>query len=147
MPKKIFIFPYNSLILYDMVSRYGHQPLSIMGEVAKRTSGKVMSPPYNVTLNDSQHGLDSCSEEVPSGVRGRLSYLKPLIDEADAAIFISDPDYAFGSSGCSRTNKFVWHLVVRKDIPILTVPYPRNQNNAREFVDRIVEFLKKLDKG
>ena len=88
MAKKIFIFPYNSLILYDMVSRCGHKPLAIMGEVAKSTSGKNVLPPYNVILGGSQSSSNYCSVDVPSGVRGRLAYLKPLIDEADAAIFI-----------------------------------------------------------
>ena len=143
--KKVLIFPYNSLILYDLVKRSGHEPLAVMREVARRARSKIKSPPYNVTFEDVRAGLEYCSADVPAGVRGRLAFLAPLIEEAEAAIFISDPEYAFGSSGCARTNELVWHLVVKKGIPTLSVKYPHNLEEARSFVSKIDSFLKSLE--
>jgi putative methanogenesis marker protein 5 len=141
---KVLIFPYNSLILYDLVKRAGHEPLSVTREVVRRLSGGLHSPPYNVTYDDVKAGLEYCAADVPAGVRGRLAYLAPLIEEAQAAIFIRDPEYAFGSSGCARANEMVWHLVVKKGIPVLSVKYPKNYEEAKEFVSKINSFLKSL---
>ena len=144
--KKIFIFPYNSLILYDLVQRAGHHPLAVMQELRRRTEAQlVSSPPYNITSNDLRAGLEHCSVDVPSGVRGRLAFLAPLVEAADAAIFTTDPEYSFGSSGCARANEFVWHLVLRRGIPTLTVKYPRNHEEASKFVTRIASFLKEIE--
>ena len=42
---KVFIVPPNSLILFDLVERFGHQPLSIMGALKEKiTSTEIESP-------------------------------------------------------------------------------------------------------
>jgi len=50
---KVFIYPTNSLILSDLVERFGHEPLAIMQEIGKkvRTQG-LDSPPMNITPED-----------------------------------------------------------------------------------------------
>lgn len=118
-----------------------------MQETTRRIGdGALESPPYNITLKDLRSSLDYCSVDVPSGVRGRLVFLAPIVNEADAAIFITDPEYAFGSAGCARANEFIWHLVLTRDIPTLTVKYPRNQEQARKFVTSITSFLQKIER-
>lgn len=143
---KVFIFPYNSLILYDLVERCGHKPLASMQELTRRMrEGPTAPPPYHINFSDLQSSLESCSVDVPSGVRGRQAFLAPLIKEADAAIFFTNPEYAFGVSGCARANEFVWHLVVERGIPILTVRYPRNYEQAEELVTSVTRFLKGIE--
>lgn len=142
---KIFIYPANSLILYDLVRRHGHKPLAIMREIASRVRNpEIDSPPNNITLEDVRRGLKYCAVEVPSGVRGRLALLGKLIEEADAAIIIEDPEISFGCSGCARTNEYVKYLVYERGIPYITVRYPRDQEEAVAFVQIIAEFLDKL---
>ncbi|MEM0240729.1 MAG: methanogenesis marker 5 protein [Candidatus Nezhaarchaeales archaeon] len=146
MPKRVMIFPPNSLILYDMVLRFGHKPLAIMSKIGEKVRNpEIDSPPVNITYEEPRHGVKYCAVEVPSGVRGRMALLGPLIEEAEAAIIVDDPDISFGCSGCARTNELVIQMLYEKNIPILRLRYPRNKDEAREFVRSIVKFLKSLD--
>ncbi len=140
------IFPPNSLILYDLVSRFGHQPLAMMSKISEKVrTPEIDSPPMNITYEEPRHGLKYCAVEVPSGVRGRMALLGPLIEEAEAAIIVDDPDIAFGCSGCARTNELVIQMLYEKDIPILRLKYPRSREEARDFVRSIANFLKSLN--
>ncbi|MEI6797400.1 MAG: methanogenesis marker 5 protein [Methanomassiliicoccales archaeon] len=142
---KIFIVPPNSLILFDLVERFGHQPLSIMAELRERvTSNEIEKPPLNVTVDDVKKGLKYAGIEVPSGIRGRLAVYGPMIEEAEAAIFMEDAPYSFGCVGCARTNEMVKLLVRKRKIPLLDLEYPHSDEEARAMVARIKEFLEGL---
>ena len=142
---KVFIYPTNSLILSDLVERFGHEPLAIMQEISKkvRTQG-LDSPPLNITPEDPKFGLKYAAVEVPSGVRGRMSLFDPLITKADAAIIVRDPVVSFGCMGCARTNELVNFLIRAKKIPMLDLDYPTSEEEAKQFVFKISEFLKSL---
>jgi len=143
---KIFISPPNSLILYDLVERFGHEPLSTMGALRKKvTSLEIESPPINVTPEDAKKGLKYASVEVPSGVRGRLGVFGPLVDEADAAIIINEAPYSFGCVGCHRTNLMLRYLVRKRGIPLLELEYPDTEERAKVMVAKIKEFLEGLN--
>ncbi|MCP8308078.1 MAG: methanogenesis marker 5 protein [archaeon] len=145
---KVFISPPNSLILYNLVRKYGCEPLSIMREIEKKVRDpEIDSPPKNITPSDVREGLKYCTVEVPSGVRGRLSLLAKLIEEADSAIIVDDPDFEFGCSGCARTNEFLKYLVYERGIPYITLKYPRSDEEAEDFVNSITGFLEKLQGG
>lgn len=145
---KVFIFPPNSLILADLVERFGHKPLVIMKEIRKRvTTPEIDSPPLNVTEEELRRGLGYVAIETPSGIRGRMGILGPLIDQAEAAIIIENADFAFGCSGCARTNILVKYLLGQRGIPILKVEYPTTMENAEVMVRRMVDFLKNLSKS
>jgi len=148
LPKKVMIFPPNSLILYDLVSRFGHKPLAIMSKISEKVrTPEIDSPPLNVTYEEPRRGLKYCAVEVPSGVRGRMALLGPLIEEAEAAIIVDDPDIAFGCSGCARTNELVIQMLYEKGIPILRLRYPRDRKEAEEFVRSIISFLRSINGG
>ncbi|MCK5217406.1 MAG: methanogenesis marker 5 protein [Methanosarcinales archaeon] len=143
---KVFIYPSNSLILSDLVDRFGHEPLAVMHEIGKKikTAG-LDSPPINITPEDPKKGLKYAAVEVPSGVRGRMSLLGPLLEEAQAAIIVTGPDISFGCMGCARTNELITFLVRAKKIPKLDLEYPRTEEAAKDFVHQIHEFLAGLD--
>lgn len=144
---KVFIFPPNSLILADLVERFGHEPLVIMKEIRKMvTTPEIDSPPLNVTEKELVGGLRYVAIEAPSGIRGRMGVFGPLIDQAEAAIITEDADLAFGCSGCARTNILVKYLLGRKGIPILKLKYPSTVEDAEAMVGRIADFLRGLDK-
>jgi len=145
---KVFIYPSNSLILSDLIDRFGHEPLAVMREVGKkiRTAG-LDSPPINITPEDPKIGLKYAAVEVPSGVRGRMALLGPLLEEAEAAVIVMEPDVAFGCMGCARTNELVNFLARTKDIPILELDYPRSEEDAKAFVHMIHDFTDGLGKG
>lgn len=142
---KVFIYPTNSLILSDLVERFGHEPLAVMHEISKRVNTPGLdSPPLNITPDDPKIGLKYAAVEVPSGVRGRMSLFGPLISKAEAAIIVRDPIVSFGCMGCARTNELVNFLIRAKKIPLLDLDYPSNEEEAKEFVYKISQFLKSL---
>jgi putative methanogenesis marker protein 5 len=144
---KVFIYPINSLILADLVERFGHKPLTMMNQVrGKVTNLSLDSPPINITPEDPKLGLKYAAIEVPAGVRGRMSLIGPLIEQTEAAIIVENPPTDFGCVGCNRTNELTKYLVRSKGVPILEVKYPESDDEARDFVNKIAVFLESLPK-
>ncbi len=144
----IFIYPSNSLILYDLVERFGHAPLAVMQEIKKRvTTAGIDSPPLNITPEDPKIGLKYAAVEVPAGVRGRMALLDPLLMASEAAILVEDAPIGFGCMGCQRTSELVGFLIRAKRVPILELDYPTSDDAAENFVYRISEFLNELGDG
>jgi putative methanogenesis marker protein 5 len=142
---KILVYPSNSLILSDLVSRFGHEPLTLMRVIRQKIKEVgIDSPPINVTPEDPKKGLRYAAVDVPSGVRGRMALLDPLIEEAEAAIIVHEADYSFGCMGCARTNELAKYIIRKKDIPRLELAYPTDDLEAREFVRKIRDFCKSL---
>jgi len=142
---KIFIYPTTSLILSDLVARYGHTPLSSATAVRERvqTAG-IESVPLQITPEEPKKGLRWAAVEVPSGVRGRMALYGPMIEACDAAIVIEDADFAFGCMGCARTNELVKYLIREKNVPRLDLDYPKNEDEGTRFVAAIRRFLADL---
>ncbi|WFN35863.1 methanogenesis marker 5 protein [Methanomicrobium antiquum] len=140
---KVFIYPSTSLILSDLVERFGHEPLGVAIAIREKIQTPGFdSPPLQMTPEDPKKGLKYAAVEVPSGVRGRMSLFGPLIESAEAAIIINDSDLAFGCMGCSRTNELVKFLTrQRTEIPILELTYPSDEDEGLAFIQRIKEFL------
>jgi putative methanogenesis marker protein 5 len=139
---KVFIYPATSLILSDMVARYGHTPLSSAVAIRERiqTAG-LESPPLQITPEEPKKGLKWAAVEVPAGVRGRMSLYGPQIDAAEAAIIINNADLAFGCMGCARTNELIKFLIRQKNIPKLDLNYPTSEEEGVQFVAAIKRFL------
>ena len=143
---KVFIDPPNSMILFDLIERFGHEPLSTMAALQERVDNiEIDMPPMNVTLDDVIKGLKYAGIEVPSGIRGRLAIWGPLIEEADAAVVMEGAPFAFGCVGCERSNLMVKYLLQRRGIPVVTANYPENEEEGKLVVAKIKEFLDKLN--
>ena len=143
---KVFIDPPNSMILFDLIERFGHEPLSTMAALQERVDNiEIDMPPMNVTLDDVIKGLKYAGIEVPSGIRGRLAIWGPLIEEADAAVVMEGAPFAFGCVACERSNLMVKYLLTRRGIPVVTVNYPENEEEGKLVVAKIKEFLDKLN--
>lgn len=139
---KIFIDPPNSMILYDLVERFGHEPLCTMAVIQEKVDNiEVDMPPMNITLDDVVKGLKYAGVEVPSGIRGRMAVWGPMIESADAAIIIDDPPFSFGCVGCERSNELAKYTLKRRGIPTLTVKYPASEEEAKTMVGQIKDFL------
>lgn len=142
---KVLIYPMTSLILSDMVERFGHEPLGSALAIRERIqTPSVESPPLQITPEEPKKGLRYAAVEVPSGVRGRMAILGPKIEEADAAIIITDADFAFGCMGCARTNELIKYLVRNRPIPVLDLRYPTSEEEGERFVAALKEFLESL---
>ena len=140
---KVVIYPSTSLILSDMVARFGHEPLGAAIKIRERIQTPGFdSPPLQMTPEDPKKGLKYAAVEVPAGVRGRMAIFGPLIEEAEAAVIVNDSDLAFGCMGCARTDELVKFMIrQRKDIPILEIVYPSNEDEGLAFVESIKNFL------
>ncbi|HMA05823.1 MAG TPA: methanogenesis marker 5 protein [Methanomicrobiales archaeon] len=145
---KVFIYPTTSLILTDLVKRFGHEPLGAAIGIRERvqTAG-FDSPPLQITPEEPKKGLKWAAVEVPSGVRGRMAIHGPRIEEADAAIIVNDADLAFGCGGCARTNELVIYLLRTKGMPVLDLVYPTTDEEGIAFVAAIKKFLHGLGEG
>ncbi len=142
---KVFIYPATSLILSDLVARFGHKPLGAALGIRERVQTPGLeSPPLQITPEEPKKGLKYAAVEVPSGVRGRMSVYGPLIDEAEAAIIIRDADLAFGCMGCARTNELLIFLIKKRKIPVLELTYPKDEEEGIAFVAAIKKFLDDL---
>ena len=84
---------------------------------------------------------------MPSGVRGRMSIIGPLIDAAEASIIVDGAPFGFGCVGCARTNELSIFCLRKKDIPVLEVVYPDDEDGTRLMVNQIMEFLDSLPGG
>ncbi|MFA5396147.1 MAG: methanogenesis marker 5 protein [Methanomicrobiales archaeon] len=144
---KVFIFPTTSLVLSDMVERWGHEALgAAVGIREKIQTPSLESPPLQMTPEDPKKGLKYAAVEVPCGVRGRMSLYGPMIEEADAAIIINDSDLSFGCMGCARTNELVMFMLrQRKEMPLLDIKYPETEDEGIAFVTQIKDFLAGLE--
>jgi putative methanogenesis marker protein 5 len=143
---KVFIYPATSLILSDLVARFGHQPLGAALAIRERiqTPG-FESPPLQITPEEPKRGLKYAAVEVPSGVRGRMAIYGPLLEEAEAAIIVTDADYAFGCMGCARTDELILFSLRQSGIPLLEVKYPTDEEEGIRFVAAIKRFLQGLN--
>jgi len=142
---KVIVYPPTSMILYDLVERMGHKALVVSEAVRNLvTASGIESPPLNVTPEEPKKGLRYAAVDVPSGVRGRMALVGPIIEEAEAAIIVEDPGWLTGCSGCSRTNELVRLLIRTKGIPVLDLSYPTNDDEAKVFVQKIRTFLEGL---
>lgn len=145
---KVFIYPATSLILSDLVARWGHKPLGAALAIRERiqTAG-VESPPLQITPEEPKKGLRYAAVEVPSGVRGRMSLYGPMIDEADAGIIVNEADFSFGCMGCARTDELIKFLLHKRKMPLLELKYPKNEEEGIAFVRAVREFLESLPGG
>ena len=142
---KVFIYPATSLILSDMVTRFGRTPLGSAIAIRERVQTPGLeSVPLQITPEEPKKGLRWAAVEVPSGVRGRMSLYGPMVEECDAAIIINNADLAFGCMGCARTNELLKFLLRQKDIPKLELEYPANEDEGVRFVAAIKKFLNDL---
>ncbi|HOT06410.1 MAG: hypothetical protein A4E45_01315 [Methanosaeta sp. PtaB.Bin039] len=142
---KVIVFPPTSTILADMVERMGHTPLVMSGEIRKKVNTPSLeSPPLNITPEDPKKGLRYAAVDVPSGIRGRMSMIGPMIDEAEAALVVKDGNCLVGCTGCARTNELARLLIKVKGIPQIELKYPTSDAEARRFVHDIRTFLEGL---
>lgn len=143
---KVAVYPPNSLILADLVERKGHTPLALQKQIRQKIKDpEIDSPPMNITEEDPIKGLKYAAIEVPSGVRGRMSIIGPIIDEAEAAIIVDNAPFGFGCVGCARTNELSIFCLRKKDIPTLEVTYPTSRDETMDMVNKINSFLDNLN--
>jgi len=142
---KIFIFPPNSLILAELVERFGHEPLYLQSNIEKLVRDpEIDAPPLNITNKTLNKGLKYVTVETPAGIRGRLGLVGDLIEEAEASVIIKDPKYSFGCVGCYESGRYMIYLIKEKEIPYIELDYPSTEDEAEDMIVNIKQFLENL---
>ncbi|MGC9444081.1 MAG: methanogenesis marker 5 protein [Candidatus Methanospirareceae archaeon] len=138
---KVLVYPPNSLILADLVERGGHEPVVLMREVGEHVrDAEIDAPPLNITEEDLKRALRYVSVEEPAGLKGRVGLLAPLLEQAEAAIILTDAPPTYGCMGCAVADEFFKFLIRKQGEPTLEVRY-EGGDRMDEMVAAIMSFL------
>ncbi|MBR0369776.1 MAG: DUF2112 family protein [Methanobrevibacter sp.] len=143
----VIVIPDGAMIIVPLIEKNGHTYLSPTN-FSKYNNEVNLNPDFKVNL----------SSETPSGVRGRISLLMPLLDKADAAIILGrrPANYTrmydvlnelilFCGNGCNNAHSLAVSIVSQMDIPILKLRYPTNREELIGLISKVNLFLKDFD--
>ena len=143
----VIVIPDGAMIVVPLIEKNGHTYLSPT-DFSKYDNELNLNPDFKVTM----------SSETPSGVRGRISLLMPLLEKADAAIVLGrrpfnyEPMYdvlneliLFCGNGCNNAHSLAVDLVSVRDIPVLKLAYPTTREEIIELIDKVNRFLNDFD--
>ena len=96
------------------------------------------------------------SNELPSGVKGRLTLFYPILEEADIFIILKKRPkqykrmyntlnelILFGSTGCINSYNLTISLVKNKKTPVLELDYPTTKEEIISLINQTNDFLKR----
>ena len=143
----VIVIPDGAMIIVPLIEKNGHAYLSPTN-FSKYDNELNLSPDFKVNL----------SSETPSGVRGRISLLLPLLDKTDAAIILGQrplkytPMYnvlneliLFCGNGCNNAHSLAANIVNQMYIPVLKLAYPTTREDIIDLIGRVNLFLKDFD--
>ena len=143
----VIVIPDGAMIIVPLIEKNGHTYLSPTN-FSKYDNEVDLNPDFKVNF----------SSETPSGVRGRISLLAPLLEKADAAIILGrrpekyTPMYdvlneliLFCGNGCNNAHSLSVSIVGQMDIPILKLAFPTTRDEIISLIDKVNLFLKDFD--
>ena len=143
----VIVIPDGAMIVVPLIEKNGHTYLSPTN--FSRYDNEVnLNPDFNVNM----------SSETPSGVRGRISLLAPLLDKADAAIVLGrrPANYVrmydvlnelilFCGNGCNNAHSLAVSIVSQMNIPVLKLAYPTTREEIIDLISKVNIFLRDFD--
>jgi putative methanogenesis marker protein 5 len=112
-----------------------------MREVGEHVrDAEIDAPPLNITEEDLKRALRYVSVEEPAGLKGRVGLLAPLLEQAEAAIILTDAPPTYGCMGCAVADEFFKFLIRKQGVPTLEVRY-EGGDRMDEMVAAIMSFL------
>lgn len=143
----VIVIPDGAMIIVPLIEKNGHNYLSPTN-FSKYDNELNLNPDFKVNM----------SSETPSGVRGRISLLAPLLNKTDAAIVLGNrpsnykPMYGvlnelilFCGNGCNNAHSLAVNIVSQMNIPVLKLAYPTTRNEIIDLIDKVNLFLKDFD--
>ena len=143
----VIVIPDGAMIVVPLIEKNGHNYLSPTN-FSKYDNEVNLNPDFKVNM----------SSETPSGVRGRISLLAPLLDKADAAIILGrrPANYTrmydvlnelilFCGNGCNNAHSLAVSIVSQMDIPVLKLAYPTTREEIIDLISKVNLFLKDFD--
>ena len=160
---KVAVIPDAAMIVVPLIEKNGHEYISPTNFSKYNnmdvSGGKCdgTQAPYTLNRDNILLGGSYFSNELPSGIKGRLTLFSRVLELADAFIVIGKrPDHykkmydvlneliLFGGSGCSNECKLVMALIKDKKVPILELAYPTTRNDLINVIARAIDFFKNL---
>lgn len=166
---KVALIPEGGVLLTNLIYKNGHTPLQMTNISPEKAREKdpyddevidYNAPPY--TLNGSlvQEGNKYVGNEVPSGIKGRLTLADHIIQEAEAVIVLGRAPkkrtrmydrlnsviLLYGGVGTGNFPKFLLYLLRKKKVPRLEMAYPTNRDELIKIFERTNTFLQNLEK-
>ncbi len=143
----VIVIPDGAMIIVPLIEKNGHTYLSPTN-FSKYNNEVDLNPDFKVNL----------SSETPSGVRGIISLLIPLLEKADAAIVLGqrpaeyEPMYdvlneliLFCGNGCNNAHSLAVKIVSNLNIPVLKLAYPTTRDEIIDLITKVNLFLKDFD--
>ena len=143
----VVVIPDGAMIIVPLIEKNGHTYLSPTN-FSKYNNEVNLDPDFKVNL----------SSETPSGVRGIISLLIPLLEKADAAIILGqrpaeyEPMYdvlneliLFCGNGCNNAHSLAVKIVSNLNIPVLKLAYPTTRDEIIDLITKVNLFLKDFD--
>lgn len=164
---KVAVIPDAAMIVIPLIEKNGHEYISPTNFSKYNDNENAdlddkldrNKPPFTLYGDRILIGDKYTTNEVPSGVRGRLSLMDNIIQNAEAAIILGHrpkgykPMYdvlneliLFGGTGCINEHNLVVNIMKNRNIPILEVAHPNNQEEIIRLIDRVNDFLRNLKK-
>lgn len=143
----VIVIPDGAMIIVPLIEKNGHTYLS-----------PTNFSRYNNELNLNPDFRVNMSSETPSGVRGRISLLAPLLEKTDAAIVLGQRPLEYKSmygvlnelilfcgNGCNNAHSLAVNIVGQMNIPVLKLAYPTTRNEIIDLIAKVNLFLKDFD--
>jgi putative methanogenesis marker protein 5 len=166
---KIALIPEGGVLLTNLIFKNGHTPLQIYNMSPQKAREKdpydeeiidYDSPLYHLTGHAAQKGNKYVGNEVPSGIKGRLTLADHIIQEAEAVIILgrapknrtkmydrlNSTILLYGGVGTGNFPKFLLYQLRKKRIPRLEMAYPTNRDELIKLFERTNTFLQNVEK-
>lgn len=166
---KVALIPEGGVLLTNLIFKNGHTPLQMTNMSPEKAREKdpyddeivdYDAPPYNLNGSLVQEGNKYVGNEVPSGIKGRLTLADHIVQEAEAVIVLGRAPknrtrmydrlnsviLLYGGVGRGNFPKFLLYLLRKKKVPRLEMAYPRNRDELIKIFERTNIFLQNLDK-
>ena len=165
---KIALIPEGGVLLTNLIYKNGHTPLQMTNMSPEKAREKdpyddevidYNAPPYTLNGTLVQEGNKYVSNEVPSGIKGRLTLADHIVQEAEAAIILgrapknrtrmydrlNSTILLYGGVGSGNFPKFLLYLLRKKNIPRLEMAYPTNRDELIKIFERTNTFLQNVE--
>jgi len=165
---KVALIPEAGVLITNLIFKNGHTPLQMYEMSPEKAREKDTSEEEVIDKDSSlyklngyivQEGNKYVGNEVPSGIKGRLTLADHIIQEAEAVIVLgrrpknyrqmydrlNDTILLYGGVGTGNFPKFLLYLLRKKKIPRLEMAYPTNRDELIKIFERTNTFLQNLE--
>lgn len=165
---KVALIPEAGVLITNLIFKNGHTPLQMYDMSPEKARQKDTSDEELIDHDSSlyklkgylvQEGNKYVGNEIPSGIKGRLTLADHIIQEAEAVIVLgrrqkncprmydrlNDVILLYGGVGTGNFPKFLLYQLRKKNIPRLEMAYPTNRDELIGIFERTNTFLQNLE--